>query len=406
MAVERYEPTAPLPLPPTITHRAAPETPPFVLREFGHGMLVAIAGNGPLGNREECIWLLNSLGADRYDWVHRYGLTRIGPNDDFWNFLIPDVGLAPVTEFCILITVFVILIGPVNYWLMRRWKRIHLLVITIPVSAGLVTAALFLYALIADGLGTRVRARSVTCIDQRNKQAACFARLSYYAGLTPSGGLVFPVDTLVLPLEEFPTRTQQYSRNYATRRDLRWTDQQMLESGWLGSRTPTQFVTARSRRSDVALDIRPPADAGQSWTARNDLGVLVHAVLVHTADGEWLEASDIAAGATVPLSPAGDSRGRALTAAVNGQSLQRPPDFQGSHSGGAIFGLSGWRRWYGNERTASQRTSRLEEAMQSVRQGHVPPRGYIAWVESSPELTLGTSDAREEDSLHMVIGQW
>ena len=66
-------------------------------------------------------WLYNTIGALRWQWSCATGSTLYGTNENFWNFLIPGVGLVPVTSFQILITLFVIVIGPVNYYLLRRW---------------------------------------------------------------------------------------------------------------------------------------------------------------------------------------------------------------------------------------------------------------------------------------------
>jgi hypothetical protein len=99
-------------------------------------------------------------------WLPRHGLAPNMPNSEFANLLIPGVGLAPVTEFRVLITVFVLLIGPLNYWVLSRAKRLYLLVLTVPLGAAAVTLMLISYALLADGLATQVRARSYTMLDQ------------------------------------------------------------------------------------------------------------------------------------------------------------------------------------------------------------------------------------------------
>jgi len=97
-------------------------------------------------------------------------------------------------------------------------------------------AALFTYASLADGFATRVRARSLTWIDQRRGQAACWTRLSYYAGLSPAGGLTFPADVAVLPLEHSPA-SQRGGRG--DQRVLEWEgDQQHLAAGFVPARTP------------------------------------------------------------------------------------------------------------------------------------------------------------------------
>jgi len=195
------------------TEAAGPQTPrgpgsgpsssaPFRLRPLGLGLVVALAPDGPAGlDTRQCRWVFNEVGPERWQWPQRFGLSSVRPNDHFWEFLIPGVGLAPVTEFCILITLFVVGIGPVNYFVLRRWNRVHLLMFTVPSGAAAVTGLLLLYAVVADGLGVRTRVRSVTCLDQRTGSAACWARLSYYAGLAPSAGLVFPADVAVIPLE-------------------------------------------------------------------------------------------------------------------------------------------------------------------------------------------------------------
>ena len=113
-------------------------------------------------------------------WDSRHGLTPDSANVEFAKLLVPGVGLAPVTEFRVLITLFVLLIGPINYWLLKRAKRLHLMVLTVPAAALVTTLALFGYAILADGFDTRVRAQSFTTLDQRTGEAACWARLSYY----------------------------------------------------------------------------------------------------------------------------------------------------------------------------------------------------------------------------------
>src|SRR5262249_26323111 len=79
-------------------------------------------------------------------WDTRHGLTPDAANTEFAKFLVPGVGMAPVTYFQVLITLFVLLIGPANYWFLKRAKRLHLMVLTVPLAAGITTLALFAYA--------------------------------------------------------------------------------------------------------------------------------------------------------------------------------------------------------------------------------------------------------------------
>jgi hypothetical protein len=106
---------------------------PFVFRPFNMGMIVAIADDDPFDiparrGRLGWSWVLNTLGSKRFLWYQRHGVSPTRENPDFWTFLIPGVGLAPITGFRVLITLFVLAIGPLNYVLLRRWKSLHLLV--------------------------------------------------------------------------------------------------------------------------------------------------------------------------------------------------------------------------------------------------------------------------------------
>ncbi|MGI9457636.1 MAG: hypothetical protein ACR2NU_13815, partial [Aeoliella sp.] len=133
-------------------------------------------------------------------WPNRHGLVPSEANADFSNWLIPDVGLAPVIEFQILITLFVLGIGPLNYWLLKRAGRLHLLVLTVPAAAVLITGGLLAYGLLADGFSTRVRSLSITLLDQDRGEAVSWNRLSYYAAFAPREGLTFSKETAVYPI--------------------------------------------------------------------------------------------------------------------------------------------------------------------------------------------------------------
>ena len=70
-----------------------------------------------------------------------------------------------MTAFQVLITLFVLAIGPVNFYLLKRWHKLNLLLITVPASAAVVTLALLSYAVFSDGFGVRARTRSFTEIE-------------------------------------------------------------------------------------------------------------------------------------------------------------------------------------------------------------------------------------------------
>jgi len=383
----------------------------FVLRPLQLGMVVAVADEDPfaLSFRRSALgwgWLLNSLGSRRFLWYQRHGLSASRENKEFWNFLIPGVGLAPVMAFRVLITLFVLAIGPLNYVLLRRWKSLHLLVITVPLSAAAVTLALFAYALVADGLGTRVRARSFTHIDQRRGRAACWSRLSYYAGLSPSGGLAFPPDVAVIPYEAFPAERSSRTR------ELVWEESQWLRSGWLPSRTPTQFVTLRSRPTKLGLTIPASQDDAGVFRAENRLGTRIEQLVVRAPDGRFFQAADVERGAAVEAVPVQSEDAKRLLDRIH---QRRAPKYPIGLDQRKQRGYSGWSprrsswQWMSSQADlpdASQQTGLLEFWLARARSLSLQPRSYAAIVERSPEVVVGTPAAREEAGFHVILGTW
>ena len=210
-------------------------------------------------------------------WDSRHGMKPDDANHDFAKLLVPGVGLAPVTEFQVLITLFVLAIGPLNYWVLKRYNRLQLLVLTVPLAAMLLTGSLFAYAILSDGFGTTVRAQSVTTLDQRTGDAACWSRLSYYAGLAPGQGLTMPDDVAVYPIIPGWNDTD-VDASIGAARELEWADHEAkMTRGWLRSRTPMQYLTVRARKSPHRLELTP---AGGKIRAVNQLGTAIRFVLV------------------------------------------------------------------------------------------------------------------------------
>ena len=388
----------------------------FIWHALGRGQVVAaVDDHFPAdSNSNRWPWLLNTLGQSRWQWRERHGFV-LDPDaleanqSNFWDFLIPGVGLTPVLGFQILISLFAILIGPVNYWLLRRWGRLNLLLITVPVSALLFTATLLGYAFVHDGLGVRCRVRSFTELDQRRGEAVCWSRLSYYAGLSPSRGMTFPGDVAVYPLR-LPPDDRRRGRAPSNRpeRELEWLSpdtpdglpDQRLSSRWLPSRVPTQFVTVRARQPPARLKVTVPA--GGPPQVENCLGTRIESLVLGDEAGNCFAAREIADGKTstaevVSTSIALDPIRHALRDNV----LQAPDGF-------TLDWVANRNPIYYNSPPAPNLQagqSLLERSLQEASQS-LAPRRFVALVERSPEVELGLDSASEEASLHVIVGDW
>ncbi|MDH3719092.1 MAG: hypothetical protein OES79_13320, partial [Planctomycetota bacterium] len=376
----------------------------FLWRDYRLGCLVAMAGSLPADFQPG---VPREVPAPpRQYWSIRHGVSFDQGSQDFWTMLIPDVGLAPIGEFRILITLFVIAIGPVNYFLLRRMGKLHVLLITVPVGAAFVTAGLFLYAVVSDGFDTRVRVRSFTEIDQRTGEAVCWSRQSYYAGMAPPQGLQMPDDVVVYPIG-YPHR-YYYRNEQSNPRDIVWNQDQQLTRGWLNSRTPTQYLVIGARTTDKGLKFQK-APAG--IRVRNQLQTPIHHVLVSDDKGELFWGDSITQAGSATLSPITWKTAQQKVRKIFQENWPRIPD-ELQQSGGAFslsqepywetWGQSGGYWYYGFQ------SSRLEHAMHRWLAPKTPPapRSYLAIVARSPEVRLGKEKVTESDSFHVILGHW
>ncbi len=344
-------------------------------------------------------------------WDARHGMTPDSANVEFVKFLVPGVGLAPVTEFEILITVFVLIIGPLNYWALKRFKRLHLMVLTVPLAATLTTLALFGYAIVADGFATRVRAQSYTTLDQKTGEAACWTRLSYYSGLAPGKGLTMPADMVLYPIQ--PGWADNV--NISEERAVAWNaGEARLTRGWLNSRTPTQYLTVRSRKSPHRLEV---LDGGDKVRVTNQLGSKIESLVVVNQSGILFFGEDIADTATAMLQPIERKDAiRRISRLISDSLPQAPPALATNDAElMSLVGRSRYRRYtrYGVQYNAARLSDNLAGDAIANLAGlagqpalELPPRSYVAITETGPEVETGISYAKEEDSFHLIEGKW
>ncbi len=397
----------------TVAATDSVEPPTFVSKPIMMGQVVAIAGDPFPGKASEWQWIFATLDPLRTHWRDRNGVNLDIANPGFDNLLIAEIGLPPVKTYRILISLFVIGIGPLNYWWLRRRGRLHLLLFTVPAAALLVSAGLIGYVLLADGLYSRVRARSYTELDQHAHQAVVWSRLSYYAGLAPRRGLVFPDDTVVLPLEKDPSWGSFGGRSLT----LAWISSQHLIRGWLPARTPTQYLAVRAFASPHELKVTTNDE--QQCTVANHLGAKIKYLLLSDSAGKLHFGRQI--------DEAGESQLQALdTETRNGEARremqllwqqaapQLPSDMYAQSTGG-LFGFRSptvamRNAMRGNAGTADVSTSLLEvqlkRAYEAIQSGKLAPRAYLAIVERPADVVGGVENFVETQSLHVISGAW
>src|SRR5262249_45434678 len=129
-----------------------------------------------------------------------------------------------------------------------------LLVLSVPLISILFIVLLAGYAAVGEGFGVRARAETFTVLDQITRQAATRSAVSLYAaGMTPSGGLNFPSDLAVFPIEATAT-----GRPRDVSIDL--TGSQRFASGLIEARSPTNFEEIGFRAARERLSLHRDGD--------------------------------------------------------------------------------------------------------------------------------------------------
>jgi hypothetical protein len=387
-----------------------PEKPTFVWRPVDLGRVVAIAAENPFpGRPQDWGWMLNTLDSDDWMWYRRHGLSLSRRNLDYWEFLIPGVGLAPVNSFLVLISLFVVVIGPLNYWFLVRQGRLYLLLLTVPAGAMVVTLSLVGYALVTDGLGVKSRVRSYTEIDQRRGRSVSWSRQSYYASLVPSRGLEFPETAAVYPIEVQPDQPNYYDSKYL----IDWEYGQTLAKGYLASRVTSQMMVVQARESSSQIEIKENASGAPQ--VRNRLGAPVEFLVLRDSEGDFFSAENLADGQTETLSPMkwADAADR-FAAAFKTVRPSNPEGYDPrQHNEALNFGQSGNYWYYGNiDSTHSEpnvASSILERSLRRLISNNadaLTPRSYAALVPHSPEVPMGIEQTQQLQSIHVIAGKW
>jgi hypothetical protein len=374
--------------------------PHFSFRPFGLGQLVVIGpDNAAPGTIEDWCWVMNALGPGRLVWLQRHGMTARGENPDFWNMLIPGVGKVPVSLFQASIVLFAVVIGPVNYLVLKRQRRLPMLILSAPLLALVAAMGLLGYAIASDGFAIRTRTRSVTVLDQVRGEVVSWSRISYYAGLAPSRGLQFSTETAVYPIDP-------EDRSMAPRA-IDWTQNQNLRRGWLPARTLTQLLTISHRTAEERIEI--VGEPSGAVRVRNNLGVPIRKLVLCDERGALHTAGRIDRDGRATLTRETIEKVHAeLRSLVQAQKAEIPKEIEDRDY--ELFFTSRWRFFGYNGDVPESSTSLMEQVLKSLSSDAaglsrtLRPRTYVAIADAAPAIEYGVPGTQDEGSLFVIVG--
>jgi hypothetical protein len=266
---------------------------------------------------------------------------------------IPGIDGVPARAYVSILVVFSLLIGPVNYWLLKRRRQQVLLVLTAPLISAVFIVLLGGYVLAGEGLGVRGRAVTFTMLDQVRNQASTRSSASLYAaGMAPSGGLRFSRDVAVFAIGPDGTGSRG-------RQELDLTDAQRYSSGVMQARSPVNIEQIAFRTARERLSFSPE---GGKMTVVNGLGATVTALSYREGDKVYTLPRPLPPGSKATLEIGTRAAASVLPADV-------------------------------------PQASRFVHLFE-----HQPAGSYLAVLERSPFWEPGLPDVIERGSLHVVIG--
>lgn len=153
----------------------------------------------------------------------------------------------PVFGYCVLSLIFAVVIGPVNFILLRRRGRSVLFYFTAPAIALGGMLILALYSLAAEGLATKYNEAAWYVHDVAGGEGCVYQARVYFCGIAPRRGLWYPENTAALP---FSRKRENVGLT------VDWTHGQKLLGGWLRSRTLSGLYTATPVQARMGVEIQ------------------------------------------------------------------------------------------------------------------------------------------------------
>ncbi len=237
---------------------------------------------GGEGNKKE-----NPIGLEYCRTLMRDASQQVGIGSistAFSHLALPIPSIPLQWLFCVMLA-FVLIVGPVNYFILKRNRREMLILLTTPVICLIFCLLVIGFISVHEGWFSRAKACGLTLLDQDRKLAATRALVSVYSPVTPRKGFQFEQDDVL--------------RIRGVGRLVMNVDQsQQMAPGLIQPRIPLNYSIDRVGMQREHLKINREGD---TVSVVNGLGVRINALAVALPDGKvFVWEQPIEPGALVP----------------------------------------------------------------------------------------------------------
>ena len=346
---------------------------PFLMTDFMQGNVVLVDNGMQKWETKDWRALFNTIHLQG-NVGKSVGTSSIGRNF-LHSFRLPGIGEAPVRVFQVLIGLFVLLIGPVCYFLFHRSGRMHLLLVSTPLISSVAVFSLLSYAIFSDGFNKRGRVQSLTTIDHQTGLGLTHERHVYYSGVSPRP-CECDADTYVIDAR---SHTSPYTK-------FQFPDEGRLSisGGQIKARSHFQLTSLRCDEIEQSVTFTKSSADTEQMTLTNGFTSRLICVVYHSKDG-WYLANDVEPGTAA--------------AAIRVEKKQATNELclLVSKPGGMIEHGDGWG-------DSSEIISKI--ANQRLDEKTLPVNSYLALIEDCEFVSQPQPDANFEDNkLHVIIGK-
>ena len=227
-------------------------------------------------------------------------------NDRDFNSYFPVIGEArtPVRLIIIVLTIFVLLAGPVNLFILNNKGKRAWFLWTLPAISFATSTVVFVVSFFSEGLTPRLKTQSLTLLNQIEQEATTLGAIAVYAPIAPSK-LNFSGQTEVTPLFQGRERGPfggSRQRDSGSNRQVEWSagGEQRLTGKWVGSRVPAHFAIRKSEHREERLQVDW---SGAAPKIINGLGCRITRLYLSSPEGKIYEGSEIGPGKNTLLKP-------------------------------------------------------------------------------------------------------
>jgi hypothetical protein len=213
----------------------------------------------------------------------------------------------------------------------------------------------------------------------------------------------------------YPILPNWGSEDWGTDRSMVWdVNEEKLTRGWLNSRTATQYLMLRSRKTPHRLDVT--AGNGKMQIT-NRLGTRIESLIVLDDAGKFFSGGDLKSDSRAALQPMSRAEAvKQIIALIRDNEPEAPAalsgserDFVGRHGRSSRRLFARYRPQGGSDQLSENLASRAMSDLAGMNGRpalDLPARSYVAVTTTGPEVETGIPYAKEDGSFHVIVGRW